>query len=112
MIVKLFQKMSSLRGVKKSHYLREFLKIIFKSSREPPFIYSLLRILLPADDRDRGNYGLKEKGLAKVIADCLGLQKSDFDRLYHYKNPNFHQTGFAIGDFSLCVFEVAQKFCK
>jgi DNA ligase-4 len=78
MIVKLFQKMSQLRGVKKGKFLREFLKTIFQASRQPAFVYSIIRLLLPSEDRDRGNYGLKEKGIAKVISDCLGLIKEDY----------------------------------
>jgi hypothetical protein len=71
-----------------------------------------MRLLLPDNDGGRGNYGLKEKGIAKVISDCLGLKKEDYERLYHYKNPNYHQGGFGIGDFSLCVYDIAKKFCK
>ncbi len=33
LIIKFFQKMASLRGVKKGNYSREFLKTIFKCSR-------------------------------------------------------------------------------
>ncbi len=48
-----------MRGVKKSNYVKEFIKIIFKSNRKPEFTYSIIRLILPSDDRERGNYGLK-----------------------------------------------------
>ncbi len=58
-LVKFFNRFSNMRGIKKSNYAKEFLKIIFKSDRSPSFIYPILRLLLPSDDKDRGNYGLK-----------------------------------------------------
>jgi DNA ligase-4 len=58
-IVTFFNRMSALRGVKKSAYVKEFLKTIFKKSRKPLFTFSIIRLLLPGDDKDRGNYGLK-----------------------------------------------------
>lgn len=48
-----------MRGVKKSNYVKEFLKILFKADRNPAFVYPIIRLLLPSDDKDRGNYGLK-----------------------------------------------------
>lgn len=48
-----------MRGVKKSLYAKEFIKLLFKSNRSPSFTYSVIRLLLPADDKQRGNYGLK-----------------------------------------------------
>ena len=48
-----------MRGVKKSNYIKEFLKILFKADRTPSFVYPILRLILPGDDRERGNYGLK-----------------------------------------------------
>jgi hypothetical protein len=48
-----------MRGVKKTNYAKEFLKIIFKCDRSPSFLYPIIRLLLPSDDKDRGNYGLK-----------------------------------------------------
>jgi DNA ligase 4 len=64
-----------MRGVKKSNYAKLFLKILFKADRNPEFVYPIVRLLLPGDDKDRGNYGLKEKNLSKVIADSLSLSK-------------------------------------
>lgn len=58
-IVKLFNTLSGLRGRKKFDYLKSFLKVVFKANRKPDFTYSVLRLLLPAEDRERGNYGVK-----------------------------------------------------
>ena len=38
-------------------------------------------------DRERGNYGLKEQGLAKLYAEVMLLPQMDADRLKHFKNP-------------------------
>jgi len=85
---------------------------LFKADRSPSFVYPIIRLILPSDDRDRGNYGLKEKNLSKAIADSLSLTKDDYLRLHHYKNPSFHKNGIGIGDFSLCVHDVIKNFCK
>jgi DNA ligase-4 len=58
-LVKFFIRFSNLRGVKKANYAKMFLGIIFKNNRSPDFAYSIIRLMLPNDDKDRGNYGLK-----------------------------------------------------
>lgn len=58
-LVKFFNRFTNMRGVKKSTYVKEFLKILFKADRSPSFVYPIMRLMLPADDRDRGNYGLR-----------------------------------------------------
>lgn len=61
-------------------------------------------MLLPSDDKDRGNYGVKERVLAKIVKIALNLNKDQYDRLTHYKNPSYHQSGVGIGDFALCMY--------
>lgn len=58
-IINLFNKLSTLRSRKKTDYLKAFVKILFKNNRRPDFTYSVLRLILPAEDRERGNYGVK-----------------------------------------------------
>ena len=111
-IAGMFNKLSSLRGKKKSDYIRNFLKMLFKHNRKPEFTYSILRLILPADDRERGNYGVKEKNLAIIVRDCWHLSKDQYDRLKHYKNPNYHQSGVGIGDFAICLFDVIKGLCN
>jgi hypothetical protein len=48
-----------MRGIKKTNYMKEFIKLLFKTNRTPDFTYPVIRLILPADDRERGNYGLK-----------------------------------------------------
>jgi DNA ligase-4 len=100
-----------MRGIKKTNYAKQFVSLVFKSNRKVDFTYPILRLLMPNDDRDRGNYGLKEKNMSKVIADSLNITKEDYLRLHHYKNPSFHKTGVGIGDFSLCVHDVVKNYC-
>ena len=76
---------------------------MFRLDRSPAFVYSVLRLLLPAEDRERGNYGLKEKNLAKYLVGALGLGKVEYDRLRHFKNPAYHKAGHTVGDFGAVV---------
>lgn len=101
-----------MRGIKKTNYVKEFIRLLFKANRTPDFTYSIIRLILPAEDRERGNYGLKEKNLSKVIAESLSITKEDYLRLHHFKNPSFHKNGVGIGDFSLCAFDVVKSYCK
>jgi DNA ligase-4 len=73
---KLFTCLSEARGGLKSKLIKKFLTILFKKNRRHQFTYSILRLIVPDDDKDRGNYGLKEKALAKLITQCLKLNKS------------------------------------
>ena len=111
-ISRLFNKLSVLRGKKKTEYLRNFLKVLFKNNRKPEFTYSVMRLLLPAEDRERGNYGVKEKNLAGIVRDCFNLTKEQYERLKHFKNPNYHQSGVGIGDFAICLYDVIKGVCN
>lgn len=111
-IVALFNKLSTLRSRKRSDYLKSFLKLLFRNNRNPEFTYSILRLLLPAEDRERGNYGVKEKNLAIIVRDCFNLTKEQYDRLKHFKNPNYHQGGVGIGDFAICLYDVIKGVCN
>ena len=88
--------------------------MLFKHNRKPEFTYSILRLLLPADDRERGNYGVKEKNLAIIVRDCWHLSKDQYERLKHFKNPNFHlqPNAVGIGDFAICLFDVVKGLCN
>ena len=109
-IAKLFTCLSEARGGIKSKLIKKFITILFKRNRKWQFTYSIMRLILPEDDKDRGNYGLKEKALAKLITQCLNLNKAEYERLYHYKNPNYHKEGMGIGDFSICMFDVVKGY--
>ena len=71
-----------------------------------------MRLLLPAEDRERGNYGVKEKNLAIIVRDCFNLSKDQYERLKHFKNPNYHQSGIGIGDFAICLYDVIKGICN
>lgn len=55
---------------------------------------------------------MKEKTIAKVATESLGLGKDNYERLKHYKNPSFQHTGVGIGDFSLCFEDVVKPYLK
>jgi DNA ligase-4 len=50
--------------------------------------------------------------LAKLLTTCLNLNKAEYDRLFHYKNPNYHREGQGIGDFSICMYDVIKDYLK
>jgi DNA ligase 4 len=111
-MAKLFTYLSEARGGLKSKLLKKFITMTFKNNRNPDFTFSILRLILPNSDKERSNYGLKEKALAKLISSCLQLNKNEYERLYHYKNPNYHQPGQGIGDFSICAYDVVKGYMK
>ena len=111
-VTRLFRCISEARGSQKSRLIKKFLTMVFQLNRNPFFVFSVLRLIIPNEDKERGNYGLKEKALAKLLTSCMTLNRSEYDRLYHYKNPSYHTQGQAIGDFSICMFDVIHKYFK
>lgn len=112
MVVRFFVKFGDSKGTAKTKLARTFVSMLFRDNRKPSFTYNILRLLLPAEDRDRGTYGIKEKTLASIIRDALGLSKDDFEKMRHYKNPSFHSDGLGVGDFPSIVYSITSKYCK
>lgn len=50
-------------------------------------LFSLVRLIVPQIDKQRGIYNMKEAMLAKVYSETFGLPKSDADKLKHFKDP-------------------------
>ncbi|KDO23955.1 hypothetical protein SPRG_10651 [Saprolegnia parasitica CBS 223.65] len=75
-------------------------------------VYPLLRLLLPHLDRDR-TYKLKEKKLAALYVELLGISASSGDgkKLLHWTDPTIVTTR-AVGDFSSVLEEVMQYRAK
>lgn len=69
--------------------------------------------MLPAEDRERGNYGIKEKSISVILKEALGLTTDEFERLQHYKNPSYHTKtdGVGVGDYPTVVYTILQKYC-
>eukprot|EP00820_Chromera_velia_P022243 Cvel_30784.t1-p1 / transcript=Cvel_30784.t1 / gene=Cvel_30784 / organism=Chromera_velia_CCMP2878 / gene_product=DNA ligase 4, putative / transcript_product=DNA ligase 4, putative / location=Cvel_scaffold4451:3702-9050(+) / protein_length=523 / sequence_SO=supercontig / SO=protein_coding / is_pseudo=false len=61
-------------------------------------MFPLLRLLIPAADRERTNYHVKEASLAKLFSEILAVKASDRERLKNYKDPSKQPLGKA-GDF-------------
>lgn len=51
--------------------------------------FPLIRLLVPQLDKERQAYGMKEKNIAKVLVETLGIAKTadDAQRLIHWKRP-------------------------
>lgn len=63
-----------------AHDLHSCLRPTVDCLKEDSF-YPALRVLLPALDKDRGAYGVKEKRLADLYIKVLGIRKDAPDAL-------------------------------
>ncbi|KAG1326863.1 DNA ligase 4 [Cocos nucifera] len=72
--------------------------------------FSAVRLILPALDRERGSYGLKESALAAALVDALGLAKDSPDalRLINWRKGGA-RSGANAGNFALVAAEVLQR---
>ncbi|CEG43549.1 atp-dependent dna ligase iv [Plasmopara halstedii] len=69
-------------------------------------LYPLIRLLLPQLDRER-TYMLKEKKIAKIYIDVLGLApiSKDAQKLEHFNDPKIVDSK-SVGDFAAVLFDV------
>lgn len=74
--------------------------------------FPVMRVLLPALDRARGAYGVKERRLAHLYIGILGLGKdgSDAQKLIHFRKPKASAGGES-GDFAEVAYYVLRKYC-
>lgn len=73
LMVKFYNRFGEVKGNNKSKLTRYFINLLFQKNRKPEFTYGILRLLLPAEDRERGNYGIKEKSISVILKEALGL---------------------------------------
>ncbi|OQR90666.1 DNA ligase [Achlya hypogyna] len=78
----------------------------FRAACGTSSLYPFLRLLLPHLDRDR-TYKLKEKKLAALYVELLGLSPTSADgkKLLHWTDPTI-VTSRAVGDFAMVLAEV------
>lgn len=71
-------------------------------------LYPLLRLVLPQLDRER-TYNLKEKKLARVFVEVLGMASAsrDAQKLEHFNDPTVVQSK-SVGDFAAVLYDVLQ----
>ncbi|RLN87661.1 hypothetical protein BBJ28_00001135 [Nothophytophthora sp. Chile5] len=69
-------------------------------------LYPLMRLVLPQLDRER-TYNLKEKKIAKIYADVLGMSSAskDAQKLEHFNDPKVVESK-SVGDFAAVLYEV------
>ncbi|OZJ05239.1 hypothetical protein BZG36_02293 [Bifiguratus adelaidae] len=69
--------------------------------------FDAMRLLLPAYDKERTTYGMKEQVLAKTYVEILGLSRDseDADQLIHWRMPGKTKQKTA-GDFAEVAYEV------
>ncbi|CAG7918982.1 unnamed protein product [Penicillium olsonii] len=74
-------------------------------------IYPALRLILPDKDRDRPMYGVKEKGIGKMLVKIMKIDKvaDDARNLLNWKLPGQGATMRMAGDFAGRCFDVLSK---
>ncbi|KAL2088065.1 hypothetical protein ACEWY4_016893 [Coilia grayii] len=84
---------------------------VSKSNTTDSF-YSAMRLIVPAFERERMAYGIKENMLAKLYIDVLGLPKSgsEANKLLNYRAPTTSQE--EAGDFAGMAYFVLKKRCN
>ncbi|PHH69966.1 hypothetical protein CDD82_7412 [Ophiocordyceps australis] len=73
--------------------------------------FPALRLILPDKDGDRGNYGLKENAIGKLLVKLLMIDKNSDDgyTLLHWKLPGKTAAARLAGDFAGRCYEVIVK---
>ncbi|GAB2291421.1 hypothetical protein Dimus_025677 [Dionaea muscipula] len=76
----------------------------------PGDYFGAIRLILPALDRERGSYGLKESALATCLIDALAMSRESEDavRLINWRKGG-PKTGHNVGNFALVAAEVLQR---
>ncbi len=109
----LFEKMGKVQGTVAK------IKLLFnkelKNYLQGQSIFPLLRLVLPANDTERGKYGLKQAMIAKTYVNSLHLDKNSDDarRLINWKDPSknegIERSKLLSGDFGTILEDVLQS---
>ncbi|EEY65982.1 DNA ligase, putative [Phytophthora infestans T30-4] len=101
---------SVLKAVEATRKNDSKLDMLFSSSLRAQVgggdLYPLIRLVLPQLDRER-TYMLKEKKIAKIYIDVLGLApiSKDAQKLEHFNDPKIVDSK-SVGDFAAVLFDV------
>lgn len=110
---------SAVKGNKKEMLLKfitQYRDLLRKKTERDPqatdSFFPMLRVLLPALDRARGAYGVKERKLAELYIRILGLKKdgTDGQKLLNFRKPKSLAGGEA-GDFADVAYYVLRSRC-
>jgi DNA ligase-4 len=110
---KLLEQMTKERG--SIAKLKLLFNAEFKKYINGESIFPLLRLILPANDTERGKYGLKQATIAKLYVTALHLDKESEDakRLLNWKDPTKAQgvelSKLVSGDFGMILEEVLKS---
>jgi DNA ligase-4 len=101
---------SVLKAVEATRKSESKLELLFSKSLRAQVgggdLYPLMRLVLPQLDRER-TYMLKEKKIAKIYVQVLGLSPAskDAQRLEHFNDPKIVDSK-SVGDFAAVLYEV------
>ncbi|KAL1555222.1 DNA ligase (ATP) [Salvia divinorum] len=99
---------SKSSSLKRSKF-RKFLDTFCRPKNGADY-FAAIRLILPALDRERGSYGLREHVLATCLIDALGISRDspDSQRLLNWRKGGAKSGAFA-GNFALVAAEVLQR---
>ncbi|XP_041996130.1 DNA ligase 4-like isoform X1 [Salvia splendens] len=99
---------SKSSSIKRSKF-RKFLDTFCRPKNGADY-FAAIRLILPALDRERGSYGLREHVLATCLIDALGISRDspDSQRLLNWRKGGAKSGAFA-GNFALVAAEVLQR---
>lgn len=103
-VCEFLESLLNLKAKKKQQTLRDF----FEKSRVNNY-FPIIRLMLPHFDMERGQYGLKERTLAKYFTEILSLPSREKEALYHFKNPGKQLPGCPAGGFVEVFYYVLQN---
>ncbi|KAK7083314.1 DNA ligase (ATP) [Halocaridina rubra] len=119
-VCKMLEKVqTAVKGEKKEMLLkfisqyRELLKKNKEKDKQATdSFFPVLRVLLPALDRARGAYGVKERKLAELYIRILGLKKDGIDgqKLLNFRKPK-SAGGSEAADFADVAYYVLRSRC-
>ena len=96
---------SKSSSLKRSKF-RKFLDTFCRPKNGADY-FAAIRLILPALDRERASYGLREHVLATCLIDALGISRDspDSQRLLNWRKGGAKSGAFA-GNFALVAAEV------
>lgn len=73
--------------------------------------YPAMRLIVPEKDRDRAMYGLKERGIGKILVKIMKVDKAaeDAQLLLNWKLPGNTSASRMAGDFAGRCYEIISK---
>ncbi|EAR99063.1 ATP-dependent DNA ligase (macronuclear) [Tetrahymena thermophila SB210] len=110
-LVKFYNQVQQSKKGQRKKFVQRFIDSTFKTNRCPSYTFTILRLIMPHHDKQRLNYGLNYKNLAKVLSEVFALSEDKRQQLLNYKRP-LKDNQQVVGDFGEVVQNVLQAFTQ